>query len=202
MSKLYDTGLIVGRFQTVTNGHEHLIDTARKLCDRIVLFVGSAQECGTLRNPLNIATRIKLLRELYPDEREVLIYGLSDLTKEGDDTYDWGNYLLRNAIRYLGKVPECMIYGLCKEEEGRATKWYDLDKHDKMSFMMVPTNTIPIRATTIRELMVLNEREEWMKWVNSKLHKHYDPIRSELMSIEEYKLLEKELLYKKLYNER
>lgn len=33
----------------------------------------------------------------------------------------------------------------------------------------------------VRELMVYNKRREWMTFVNPKLHKMYDEIRSELM---------------------
>ena len=54
MNKVYDSGLIVGRFQTFHKGHQRLVETGLMLCDRILLLVGSAQECGTTRNQLNI----------------------------------------------------------------------------------------------------------------------------------------------------
>ena len=46
----YDTGLLVGRFQTFHKGHQKLVETGLMLCDRLLLLVGSAQECGTERN--------------------------------------------------------------------------------------------------------------------------------------------------------
>ena len=47
--KVYDTGLICGRFQTFHKGHERLVDTGLLLCDRLLILIGSAQECGTER---------------------------------------------------------------------------------------------------------------------------------------------------------
>lgn len=49
-NKPYDTGLVVGRFQTFHIGHQRLIETALTLCDRVLILVGYAQECGTERN--------------------------------------------------------------------------------------------------------------------------------------------------------
>lgn len=38
----------------------------------------------------------------------------------------------------------------------------------------------------VREMMVFDKRKEWMKWVNPKLHKMYDELRSELMTVPFY----------------
>lgn len=109
--KPYDVGLVCGRFQTFHKGHEKLIDTGLLLCDRMLILVGSAQECGTKRNPLNVNTRIKMIREVYGDDPNIMIYALSDLTDENDITPDWGRYLLQNVDRYIYKNPDVMIYG-------------------------------------------------------------------------------------------
>ena len=101
MGKPYDVGLICGRFQTFHIGHESLVNEAVKLCDRVLLLIGSAQECGTERNPLNVITREKMLKMVYGDNSNIMIYGLADLTNENDITPDWGKYLLNNADRYI-----------------------------------------------------------------------------------------------------
>ena len=182
MERLYDCGLIVGRFNTFTIGHEHLIDTALKACDRVLILVGSAQEYGTKKNPFNIATRLKMLNMVYGDNDRVMIYALPDLTKERtDNNVLWGEYVLKNAKRYLFKEPDCMIYGLSKDEEGRATGWFDTDKLENMNFLLVPRHTIKISATEVRDLMLNDNREEWQKWVNPKIHKMYDSLRKELI---------------------
>ena len=82
--KPYDVGLICGRFQTFHKGHEKLIETGQLLCDRLLILIGSSQECGTKRNPLNINTRTKMLRMVYGDNPNIMIYGLPDLSNEND----------------------------------------------------------------------------------------------------------------------
>ena len=44
-----------------------------------------------------------------------------------------------------------------------------------------------ISATMVREFMVHDEREKWMECVNPKLHKMYERLRSELMTVDFYK---------------
>ena len=38
----------------------------------------------------------------------------------------------------------------------------------------------------VREAMVFDRRKEWMNMVNPKLHKMYDELRAELMSVSFY----------------
>ena len=127
---VYDSGLIVGRFQTFHKGHQSLVDAGLQLCDRVLILIGSAQESGTERNPYNISTRIDVIRSVYADSAEFII----------------------------------------------------------------PRSRLPISATMLREMMVKDERREWMKWVNPKLHKMYDRLRAELMEVPYYKELQKTFL--------
>ena len=159
--KPYDIGLICGRFQTFHKGHEKLVDTGLMLCDRLLILIGSAQECGTERNPLNINTRTKMLKEIY----------------------EWGRYLLDNVDRYIYKNPEVMIYG---NDESRS-QWFDKKDLANTTELIINRAELPISATMLRQLMVADSRKEWMKWVNPKLHKMYDELRRELMSVDFYK---------------
>lgn len=180
--KPYDCGLICGRFQTFHKGHESLVETGLKLCDRLLILVGSAQECGTERNPFNINTRTKMLKTIYGDNQNIMIYGLADLTNENDITPDWGRYVLKNVDRYIYKAPELMIYG---NDEARS-RWFDLEDIKDTSEFIVNRGRIPISATMVREAMVFDRRKEWMSMVNPRLHKMYDELRRELMSVEFY----------------
>ena len=182
MGKVYDCGLLCGRFQTFHVGHESLIDTGLKLCDRMIVLVGSSQESGTERNPFNIVTRISVIKEVFDTDR-VMVYALSDLTNENDITPDWGRYVLSNVDRYIYKAPELMIYG---NDESRS-KWFDPEDIKDTSEFIIPRSRIPISATELRKMMVFDDRKEWMKWVNPRLHKMYDQLRAELMSVPYYK---------------
>lgn len=180
--KPYDVGLICGRFQTFHKGHEKLVDTGRMLCDRLLILIGSAQECGTERNPLNINTRTRMLKEIYGDSPDIMIYGLADLTDENDIRPEWGKYLLNNVDRYIFKNPEVMIYG---NDESRSA-WFDKADLRNTTELIINRAELPISATLLRKYMVDDNRREWMKWVNPKLHKMYDELRRELMSVEFY----------------
>lgn len=189
----YDTGLIVGRFQTFHKGHQRLIDTGLMLCDRLLILVGSSQECGTERNPLNIRTRIDMVRTVYPTKNyptdRIMLYALSDMTDENDIRPEWGRYLLSNVDRYIYKAPELMIYG---NDEARS-RWFDVEDIKDTSEFIVNRGSLPVSATMLRELMVRNDRREWMKWVDPRLHKMYDVLRDELMTVPFYQEMERRL---------
>lgn len=186
MLKPYDTGLICGRFQTFHKGHERLVDTALLLCDRVLILVGSAQECGTERNPFNINTRTKMLKAIYGDRPEIMIYGLSDMTDENDIRPEWGRYLLDNVDRYIHKNPEIMIYG---NDESRS-QWFSKEDLANTAELIVNRHTMPISATMVRKAMAQDNRKEWMSYVNPHIHKYYDELRSELMAIPFYATIE------------
>lgn len=183
--KPYDVGLVCGRFQTFHKGHEKLVETGLMLCDRLIILVGSAQECGTERNPLNINTRTKIIKEIYGDSPNIMVYGLADLTNENDIRPEWGRYLLDNTHRYIHKNPELMIYG---NDESRSN-WFAKKDLKNTTELIINREALPICATQLRQLMVEDRREEWMELVNPRLHKMYDEIRGELMSVPFYKEL-------------
>lgn len=184
---VYDSGLIVGRFQTFHKGHQSLVDAGLQLCDRVLILIGSAQESGTERNPYNISTRIDAIRSVYADNSRVSVYALPDLTNENDITEEWGRYVLGQVDRYLYKAPELMIYG---NDEARS-RWFNINDIKDTAEFIIPRSRLPISATMLREMMVKDERREWMKWVSPKLHKMYDRLRAELMEVSYYKELQK-----------
>lgn len=189
-NKAFDTGMVVGRFQTFHKGHQRLVETALNLCDRVLILVGSSQECGTERNPLSVATRMEMIRAVYPDTERVIIYPLADLTHEDDITTDWGRYVLSNADRYIYKAPELMVYG---NDEARS-RWFDTEDIKDTSEFIINRGALPISATMLRGLMVADNRKEWMTHVNPRLHKHYDRIRAELMTMPFYQDMHKKLV--------
>lgn len=90
--------------------------------------------------------------------------------------------MLKNVDRYIYKAPELMIYG---NDEARS-RWFDPEDIKDTSEFIVNRGRIPISATMVREAMVFDRRKEWMPMVNPRLHKMYDELRRELMSVEFY----------------
>ena len=56
-----------------------------------------------------------------------------------------------------------------------------------MAEFIIPRSKLPISATMLREAMLKDDRKEWMKWVDPKLHKMYDELRAELMMVPYYR---------------
>ena len=178
----YDTASVVLRAQVFHNGHEHLVNTARTMARRVLILVGSAQEMGTARNPFDVETRMRLIRRIYPSPN-VIIKPLMDLTTEDDINTAWGDHVLENMKRHLGKVPELIIYGKEPAREG----WFSDEAIKGTSEIRVSRCLINIDATSQRKLMVENNREEWNKNHNQMIHCEFDKLRGKLLTIPYYK---------------
>ena len=182
--KPYDVGLIVGRFQHFHIGHKSLVENAYKLCDRVLILVGSAQESGTLRNPYLPSTRIDVIREIFGvDNNNLIVKELNDLTNENDINADWGRYVLKYVKKYIRKAPSLMVYG---NDEFRS-KWFDPNDITDTAELVIPRSRIPISATKLREALVKDDFEYWSKFVDDKTHKMYDRLRCELLATEPYR---------------
>ena len=191
--KPYDVGLIVGRFQHFHIGHKSLVENAFKLCDRVLILVGSAQESGTLRNPYLPSTRIDVIREIYGRDNDILqVKELNDLTNENDITADWGRYVLKNVKTHIRKNPSLMVYG---NDEFRS-KWFDPEDIQDTAELVIPRSRIPISATKLREALVRDDFEYWSKFVDEKTHKMYDRLRKELLATDPYRQMYEELMKK------
>lgn len=57
----YQHGLSIMRAQPFHIGHQKLVDRMLKECERVTIVLGSIQEQGTARNPLNYTTRKKMI---------------------------------------------------------------------------------------------------------------------------------------------
>lgn len=184
----YDLASVTGRFQSFHIGHEHIIDTALKLADRVLVFVGSAQAIGDeLRNPFNVATRIQMIEHVY--ESNVIVRALPDMTTEDDICPEWGRYVLNACKQAAFKLPEIMVYG---NDEARSG-WFDPQDIKGITEVIVSRATIPISATQMRQYLHEGNRDAWMKFTNPHLHKYYDRMRSELLNSIVYTNLSKEV---------
>jgi bifunctional NMN adenylyltransferase/nudix hydrolase len=56
------TGIFIGRFQPVHQGHIHALGIAASQVDTLYIFVGSANQCRSIRNPWTFQERSQMLR--------------------------------------------------------------------------------------------------------------------------------------------
>lgn len=179
--KPYDCAFLCGRFQIFHKGHEELVNTALKMCDRILILVGSSQEVGTKRNPFDIETRIRMIKEVFPQDN-IVVKPLSDLTNEDDITEEWGEYVIKNIKYHIYKTPELMIYG---NDECRS-RWFNKESIKDVTEIVISRSKLPISATMLRQCLISNDKETWFKYHNPRLHKYYDQLRGQLLATEPY----------------
>lgn len=101
----YKHGLTIMRAQPFHIGHARLIDKMLKDCEQVTVILGSIQEQGTERNPLNYTTRKKMIQNVYRhrvDYPRLKIIGLFDINNPAE----WAEYVLdfmQESLPQLGK---------------------------------------------------------------------------------------------------
>ncbi len=93
MTYQYQHGLTVMRAQPFHIGHARVIDDMLQKCEFVTVILGSIQEQGTERNPLNYTTRKKMIQNVYrgrPEYARLKIIGLFDINNPAE----WAEYVL------------------------------------------------------------------------------------------------------------
>ena len=179
--KKYKLSLILGRFNHIHKGHELLIDLSIKESEETLVLLGSAQEEMTLRNPFKFETRKKLIKKIYGDK--VLIYGLNDMSHEHDISFKWGRYILDNVYNLTSKRPDVMYYGNDESRNG----WFSKEDINGIDKKIISREKVNISATNLRGLILINQKDEWKKYVDEKIFDEFDYLRDELLNIPIYK---------------
>lgn len=167
--KKYKLGLVLGRFQGIHKGHEAIIEEAMKLCDKVLIFIGSSDKSNTIENPFPYELRYQMLKDIYEDK--VYIYPLPDLGV--GNVPKWGDYVISNAERVVGR-PDLIIYG----EEPKINTWYK--NFPDIEYIGINREIVKINATTLRSYIKENNKEQFLKYTNPRIHKYYDELRKYL----------------------
>lgn len=171
--KPYTLGVLVGRFQGLHAGHADMIAKAIELCETVGVFVGSAQESGTSKNPFSYETRRELLITLFGGK--IQVYPLADIGVGNNAT--WGNYVLENIRKHFGRTPDLLISG----KEARRQAWFDSAEGLSAAELYVP-KSIDISASTMREWFIQDEREKWQAYTDPLLWEKYDELRAQVLA--------------------
>ncbi|MBR1605798.1 MAG: adenylyltransferase/cytidyltransferase family protein [Alphaproteobacteria bacterium] len=105
----YKHGLVVMRAQPFHIGHQKLVDRMLTECERVTVILGSIQEQGTDRNPLNYTTRKKMIQNIYRDKLEyerLKIIGLFDINNPAE----WGKFVLDFIKESFPDLPTPDVY--------------------------------------------------------------------------------------------
>jgi len=155
-------GILLGRFQPLHFGHQHLIDKIISDGLEPIIILGTAQESRTKNNPYTPLERIHMLKLLYPD---IQAYALDD-SNSWDDWYD--RLILVILLAVTDNLDEVTIYLHDKIEDLQNFTFRGIDYTnssystlfhiDGMHTTKLPISDIQIRAKSIREDLEKNKQ--------------------------------------------
>ena len=181
------TGVILARLQPIHNGHLELIEQACDECNRVFVFIGSADKFNK-RNPLPINLRMQLAEEAIEmvkkkyseDCPEVKIVPLDDLTDESDNSHDWGFYLFTKIVNET-KDPYFTIY--YSDGFEIITTWFPafvLRNNVSLKLLARSATCSGISDTRVRKLIMDKEYNVLKKWVPDCVFESRENIRKHI----------------------
>ncbi|TYP79523.1 adenylyltransferase/cytidyltransferase family protein [Paenibacillus methanolicus] len=181
MTKPFQFGFIIGRFQPVHRGHEKLIDAALAIAERVLVVIGSAQESGTARNPFAANEREQWLRRIYGDRIHVL--ALPDLTNENDHSRSWGDYLLHAVDSYGASQRWPALDLIIEGEENGRGSWFGEERALRLGRLTFPRQEGALSATWLRTMIREGREESWARKVHPVLIESYRELQDRLLAL-------------------
>lgn len=161
----YKHGFCIMRAQPFHIGHQKLVDQMLKDCERVTVALGSIQEQGTARNPLNYTTRKKMIQNIYrgkPEYDRLKIIGLFDINNPAE----WGDFVvdfLKESFPDL-PLPEAYYAGSAYDAH-----WFkEHFKHIELVDRTDP-NFPFVTGTMVRDMIKFGD-ERWKNYVAPENH--------------------------------
>ena len=170
----YKFGLILGRFNPLHIGHEYLINYALSRCDKLLVFVGSANKEGTIENPFSYKEREEMLKTVFKDK--IIVAPLDDLGI--GNVPSWGDYLINSALKYIPSV-DVFFYG----DEEKCHQWFSKDAGNHIEFDIISRKIIDIHGKDIRKFIIDNDEESFKIYTNKAIHSMYPQLRNKMLHI-------------------
>jgi bifunctional NMN adenylyltransferase/nudix hydrolase len=183
--KLFNNAMAIGRFHVLHNGHVGLINSMRGLAESSLVFIGSAQESGTERNPFPVSFRYKMLDRVLSSEG-LTIKHLPDMTDETDVCFEWGRYLIAETVRATGKLPDLTVHG----KEPSHAMWYSPADDEQMATLAIPRDMFcDVSSTDLRRAIVIGDYRTFTQMVPIQIHDMFDELQNELLKIPFYRAM-------------
>ena len=145
-------GIIIGRFQPLHDGHKEIIRKASKLCDKLLIVVGSANVARTIKNPWTYIERRDLIQTFL--NREGLDYEDAQVIPINDYKYSDTQWMLdvQEIVNLHTGYDNKILFGFDKQGNDYL-KWFP-----QYGFHNIES-TLQINATEIRTRL-FRDREE------------------------------------------
>ncbi len=161
----YQHGLSIMRAQPFHIGHARLIDRMLKDCAQVTIILGSIQEQGTERNPLNYTTRKKMIQNVYrnsPDYPRLKIIGLFDINNPAE----WAEYVLdfmNESLPQLGR-PDVYYAGSSYDAHWFKEAFKNIEYVDRTA------EDFPfVTGTMVRDMIKFGDKR-WKNFIHPENH--------------------------------
>ena len=151
-NKQFDLLVFIGRFQPFSKAHEHVINEALKLSNKVLILVGSSYQARSTRNPFTFDERAQMIRGVFLDTDKIKILPLRDYPY---NMSAWLNEAHRqiDTIARNGKIG---LIGYAKDHTSFYLKLFP--KFESVSVdPFIDTRGKPLSATEIREQYFMND---------------------------------------------
>ncbi len=137
------TGIFIGRFQPVHEGHIHALGVAASQVDKLYILVGSANTCRSIKNPWTFAERKQMLQVKLHAQR-ITNYEIIPLNDYRYSDTQWMSDVRATIEHYNMGSP--ILFGHMKDGNDYL-KWFPELKFKSIEAMY------SINATQVRERM-------------------------------------------------
>lgn len=159
-------GVFLARLQPVHNSHIEIIRIGCEENDVMHVFVGSADKCDEIRNPLDIYLRKRFLKEAIveaiPEELQskIEIHELNDWTSEDDlgAIKEWGYYLYYNIVSKTSSHVFTLYYS---DDPKILESWFTERLRDRITIRYIDRKDLcgGLSATKVREAIESKDKE-------------------------------------------
>jgi len=114
------SGIFIGRFQPVHQGHIHALGIAASQVDKLYILVGSANQCRSIKNPWTFQERVQMLRNKLRNAN-ISNYEILPLNDYRYSNSQWMSDVRATVEHYQMGVPT--LFGHMKEGNNYLT-WF------------------------------------------------------------------------------
>ena len=164
---MYETGLVVGRFQHPHLGHQFLINTALSLCSHVYVGIGSSQASFIESNPFPSDLRLSTLQDLFKKELASDLISFVFLEDKGlGNSPAWGDYIRSQIHRNI----DLFVTG----DDTTSSDWFKGMCTDRL---VLSRQNFVVSGTACRRCLQDDYKNTWKLFTPKVLWKYYNTLK-------------------------
>jgi len=181
---IFDYCIYIGRFQPYHNGHAKVLEIAFKYGRKVLLFIGSAQDIKSIKNPFTVKERIEIIKNNLTEEEldRIIFIPIKDYTIDKD----WLAEITTQVNLVTNNNTSIAITGYYEHANG--TKFFE-DNFSSYTYIEIKERYNNISATSVRAAYFTdnNVEKNWALNIPVGTAKYLREFK--LLQLERYKLL-------------